>query len=316
MSHKVTIVIPIYADWPSLKDCLNSLNQHLDKRHRVLLINDSGPEAELLEKNIKKEIADWPNFEYFRNDKNLGFVKTCNKAVMGLDKTDNDILLLNSDTKVTKGFLEEMLGVLYSQKNIGTVSPRSNNANNCTIPLAAFIDKKNLKSERSYAIFQKHKDKFPRYHIMPTANGFCMLIRRSLIKKYGLFDPAFGAGYGEEVDFCQRIAQHGWLSVLSNWAFVFHLEAKSFSLETKAKLLEERRKMLQERWPKFKPAITEDIENSLLEEKKLLGKDAGTEIPYNLNRPTVTLKRLIRRNKHIHRLAQALKTRLAGPSRQ
>ncbi|MEX2014574.1 MAG: glycosyltransferase, partial [Candidatus Saccharimonadales bacterium] len=141
MSYKVTVVIPIYADWVSLKDCINSLKQHLDKRHRVMLVNDNGPKAELLEKNIRKEIANWPSFEYFRNDMNLGFVKTCNKAVMDLDKTDNDILLLNSDTKVTKDFLEEMLGVLYAQKNIGTVSPRSNNANNCTIPLAAFIDK-------------------------------------------------------------------------------------------------------------------------------------------------------------------------------
>ncbi len=310
----VTIVVPVYADWPSLSDCIESLKKFIDPKHLVMLVNDCGPEADLLEKNIKKSIKNDKRFVYFRNPENLGFVKACNRAVFELDKTNNDILLLNSDTKVTEGFLEEMLKALYAEDKIGAVSPRSNNANNCTIPLAAFVSKKDIGPEKAYMLFQKYKHKFTRIHTMPTANGFCMLIRRKLIQKYGLFDEAFGRGYGEEVDFCQRIAQHGWLSALSNWAFVYHLEAKSFSPETKAKLLEGSVKMIRERWPNFKPAITKDIEDSLLNEKKIMGKDAGREVPYDLNRTKVTIKRIIRRYPRIHKAALATRARLKQKS--
>jgi GT2 family glycosyltransferase len=306
----VTIVVPVYGDWPSLKDCIASLRRHVKQQHKVMLVNDVGPDADLIEKNVLRDIRGVDNFFYFRNPKNLGFVQNCNRAVFELDKTDNDILLLNSDTKVTSGFLEEMYKVLYSEDNIGAVSPRSNNANNCTIPLAAFISGKGIKPRKSYSLFLKYKEKFPRHHVMPTAHGFCILIRRSLIQEYGLFDEVFGKGYGEEVDFCQRIGEHGWLSSLCNRAFVYHLGAKSFSLETKAKIQETSVKIVRERWPKFKAAITVDIENSLLAERKIMGKDAGEEMPYGLSQTKVALKRLIRRSPYIYRLAKSVNRRL------
>src|SRR3990167_7245703 len=117
----VTIVVPVYADWLSLNDCINSLIEHLDSKHKVVLVNDYGPEVDSLEKNMKRSIKSLPNFEYHRNSRNLGFVKTCNRAALQLDKTNNDILLLNSDTKVTEGFLEEMLKALYAKDKIGAI---------------------------------------------------------------------------------------------------------------------------------------------------------------------------------------------------
>lgn len=310
--QKVTVVIPVYADWNSLKDCIASLKQYLVNRHKVLLVNDSGPEADELETNIKKAIVDLPNFKYYRNSKNLGFVKTCNRVVMELDKTDNDILILNSDTKVTPGYLEEMLSVLYANDKYGTVSPRSNNANNCTIPLAAFIGKKGIKPEKSYKIFQKYKNKLPRYSVAPTTHGFCMLVRRSVIKKYGLFDEGFGKGYAEENDFCMRIKRRGFISVLCNRAYVFHLEAKSFTTQEKVAMVSRNRKIIDERYPEYKPAITRFIEDTLIRERKIMGKDAGLETPYNLNKATVTAKRFIRRYPPIHRLALRIRAVLRG----
>lgn len=259
IKQKVTIVIPVYADWASLKDCIESLKKCIDfQKNKVLLINDCGPDVEYMEKSILSAITGFDGFLYYRNKKNLGFVKTCNRAVNELDETDNDILLLNSDTKVTQGFLEEMQNVLYCEKNIGAVSPRSNNATICTIPISA-IKEKGIEAARSYRLFMKYNNKFPKYSIAPTAHGFCILIRRSLIDKYGLFDTVFGKGYGEEVDFCRRIKNHGWLSAISNQSFVFHLEARSFSLETKAKLIEQSSKIINKRYPEYKQEVTSYI---------------------------------------------------------
>jgi GT2 family glycosyltransferase len=266
---KVTIIVPVYADWPSLKDCIESLKQNVDEKHSIILVNDCGPDVDTIEKNIQKSIKGHKNFSYFRNPKNLGFVKNCNRAVMQLDKSDNDIMLLNSDTKTTPGFLEQMLSVLSIDK-IGVVSPRSNNATICTFPLSVMKNDQ-VSAEQSYEMFNKFSLKFPDFTITPTGHGFCMLIRRSLIKKYGLFDEAFGKGYGEEVDFCQRIRNAGWQCVLANHAYVFHLEARSFSIEAKQKILEVNNKIIRERYPYYQKEVRDYIDTQLEAEARLIG---------------------------------------------
>lgn len=265
----VTIVVPVYGDWSSLRDCIESLKKYVGKRHRVLFANDCGPEADLIERNIKKAIKSVGHFSYVRNDKNLGFVQNCNNAVLKIDKTDNDILLLNSDTIVTKGFLEELLAVLYSSNDIGAVSPRSNNATIATIPIASTRNKGGLTPEASYNFFIKNNKNLPRYTIAPVAHGFCMLVRRELIKRYGLFDEVFGKGYGEEVDFCLRIRGHGYESAISNWAYVFHLEGRSFGLDKKAALIKESSKIILERYPSYKQEVQKYIDDAIINEEIL-----------------------------------------------
>ena len=265
----VTIVVPVYADWPSLKVCIDSIKNQLDTRlHKVLLVNDCGPEADSLEKKIQVAIKGLPNFYYFRNQKNLGYVGTCNRAVEELDKSSNDVLILTSDTEATEGFLDEMTAVLNSDPKIGTVSPRSNNATLATVPLWA-AQQKGINAKDSYAVYQKIKSRLPSYYEVPTAHGFCMLVRRSLIKKYGLFDEAFGKGYGEEVDFCRRIKKRGFKNTLANRAYVFHLEARSFGLETKAKLIEQHNKIIWERYPEYRQEVRDYMSLTVDRERKI-----------------------------------------------
>lgn len=270
--NNVTIIVPVYGDWPSLKECIESLIQNTNSAiHKVMLVNDCGPEADTIEKNIKRAIKGHDNFEYHRNKKNLGFVGNCNNAVMKLDTTDNDIVLLNSDTKTTKGFLDEMTAVLCSDDRIATVSPRSNNATICTFPLRA-IKEGGIEADQSRALFNKYSAKLPRLNEMPTGHGFCILIRRSVIKKYGLFDTTFGKGYGEEVDFCRRVKKQDWKCVLANRAYVFHLEARSFSMETKKKLIENSRKIIEQRYPEYKAEVTQYIDMALAQEARVMGQ--------------------------------------------
>lgn len=278
-ANNVTIVIPVYADWPSLKDCLDSLQKYIDDKHKILLVNDSGPEADELEKKIKQKISKLKNHEYFRNPENLGFLKTCNRAVLELDKTSNDILLLNSDTIFTENSLEEMVEILKSSTKIATVTPRTNNATLATIPLSA-AKQKGIEPDKSYEIFQEVKDKLPRYNEVPTGHGFCMLIKRSVIKKYGLFDEIFGKGYGEENDFCMRVAGHGYKNVLANRAFVFHLEARSFTLKSKSKMLEKNLEIMYSRHPEYRPAVRKYMEEALDRETAAEEKSG---ISYKLN---------------------------------
>lgn len=302
----VTVIVPVYGDLPSLKDCLASLKEHVDSnRHRVMFVNDCGPEVEAMEVYIQEAIADVDGFDYYRNPENLGFVGTCNRAVLELDDSGNDVMLLNSDTIVTKAFLEEMSATLYAAGNIGAVSPRTNNATIATVPLAAAKDK-GIKPKKSCKIFKAIKPYMPQYSLAPVAHGFCMLIRREVIERHGLFDTAFGKGYGEEVDLCMRIKEHGWESAICHRAYVFHLEAKSFTLETKSRLLTENDRIIKERYPDYSQTVKAYVEDALAQEIKAM-EAAGIVVADLEPSPW---KRLLKRNRYVYGFIQKLRAKL------
>lgn len=253
MPNNVTIVIPVYSDWPSLSVCLQSLKRYVSPFHTVMLVNDRGPQWEELEQNIKSAIEGLPNYLYYRNPENLGFVKTCNRAVFELDRSDNDVLLLNSDTAVTEGFLEEMQEVLYGAEKHGAVCPRSNQSDILSVPV--FNDSgRDIMPEESHAAWKQVKDLLPRQQVIPTGSGFALLIKRGLLKQYGLFDEVYSPGYNEENDFCQRINQYGFNILMANRAFVYHFESKSFG-DRRTKLDEDHRDILKNRYPYFSKGV-------------------------------------------------------------
>ena len=249
MERNVTIVIPVYKDWKTLQICIESIKKYVNSRHQIFLINDMSSEWEKMEREIKKSIDGCVQFHYFRNKENLGFVKTCNLAVQELDKTDNDILLLNSDTEVTEGFLEEMLYVLYAAEKHGVVCPRSNNATLLTVPVKSEL-KREISTKESYNIYEQVKGILPRQQVIPTGVGFAFLIKRDLIEQYGLFDEIYSPGYNEENDFCMRINQYGFNTLVANRAYVFHHESKSFG-QRKIKLDRDHSLILTKRFPYY-----------------------------------------------------------------
>jgi GT2 family glycosyltransferase len=252
----VTIVIPIYAHLPSLLECLESVRRNVDLSvHRVLLINDDGREADTIEARLLELIADEPSIDYVRNPKNLGFVGTCNRAVLELDNTDNDILLLNSDTVTTPGFLEELSGVLHTSPLHAAVCPRSNNATIASLPFKLRDPSVGRRASRTAEVHAELRDSLPRFSIAPVAMGFCILIRRELIREHGLFDTVFSPGYGEENDFCLRVGQKGFVSVIAHRALVFHASGVSFSGPRRDALRSSHEKILVARYPTYPATV-------------------------------------------------------------
>lgn len=259
---KTSIIVPVYGDWESLEENIKALKKHVGRfsKNSVLFVNDCGPEADQIEKNIKKLIKGRKNFGYYRNKQNLGFVKSCNNAVFNLVDQESDVLILNSDAVVTRGFLKEMSAVLYAEKNIGAVAPRSNSATIFSVPMKPEPGKQ-YSMQESYAIYKKIKRKLPRYYLSPLAHGFCILIRREVIEKYGLFDEIYGKGYGEENDFCMRIHREGWNCAVVNRAYAFHYKARSFTPEKREKMVAKNEKILDERYPEYRGLIKAYVES-------------------------------------------------------
>ena len=95
---------------------------------------------------------------------------------------------------------------------------------------------------------------------IPTAVGFCMLIRRECIEEVGVFDEdAFGRGYGEEVDFCMRAGRAGYNNLLCADTFVFHEGQVSFRASGHDRR-QAAQKVVDERYPDFQPRVQEFIQ--------------------------------------------------------
>lgn len=259
-NSSVSVIVPVYGDWSSLAECIDSLKVNVLPPNKVILVNDRGPEYQNIEKKIKKSIAGLSNFEYYLNDVNLGFLQNCNKAVTEYDKTSNDIILLNSDTKPTEGFIEELRAVAYSDRKIATVCPRSNEATIASMPMRLKDVRHRPTSIESYNIFKRFSSMLPRYYIAPVSVGFCFYVKREVIVKHGLFDEIYKKGYGEEDDFCMRMNELGYISAIANRAFVFHQGARSFTPALRSKLANENTQVLLKRFPFFSEIVRKYLE--------------------------------------------------------
>jgi len=256
MRNPVTVVVPVYGDLPSLLGCVESLKLTVDQQiDSVLLVNDCGPDADAIEAALLAAIENEPGFRYERNPRNLGFVGNCNRAALELDLTDNDILLLNSDTVTTPGFIEELSSVLHSAPEHGIVCARSNNATIASLPFRLRDPRAGRNVERTLAVHEALRDSLPRFSVAPVSMGFCFLVRRALITEYGLFDEIFAPGYGEENDFCLRMRSHGFLSLIAHRALVLHVGGLSFMPTRRAQLRNAHERILTARHPGYTEAV-------------------------------------------------------------
>ena len=247
---KCDIIIPIYNAYDCLEPCIESVIKNTDlKNNRLILIDDKSPDERvipLLEMYGKKE-----NIIFLKNEVNLGFVGTVNKGMKY--SNENDVLLLNSDTEVTKDWLKKIQKCAYTNERIATVTPLSNNATLASVPNMFKVNElpKNVTLDKMSEYVEKAASNEPIE--LPTGHGFCIFIKRSALNKVGFFDEvAFGKGYGEENDFCYRCIINGMMNVLCDNVYILHKESQSFK-ESKIKLIEQGLEKLDERYPDIKP---------------------------------------------------------------
>lgn len=256
MSQPIDVIIPVYNAYEDICLCLDSVLRTTSGPDRVILIDDCSPDPRIkhyfdaLEKNGDTRLM------LLRNTSNLGFVGTVNR---GMDLGRNDVILLNSDTVVTPGWIDKIRRCAESDMKIGTITPFSNNAEICSFP--NFCEENSLPPGMSAEDVNRAIESaaFPLYPDIPTAVGFCMYIRRALLDKIGLFDAeTFRLGYGEENDFCMRAVAAGWRNVLCDDTYILHTGSRSFDSKKQA-LTEQNMQRLLAKHPDYMKRVMDFI---------------------------------------------------------
>ena len=257
VARRVLIAIPFYKNEDLVQSVVGSLMDCAADiaaiGGEIVMFDDSPdyqPLSQALEAILPKAQALFP-CRLVRNATNLGFVKTMNRAVADAVARKADLILLNSDTVVHPGALTEMARVARLDPMIAFVNPRSDNATLATLPAGHRVSKREAGFD--IAPYAALAAKLPDFSYVPTAVGFCMLIRWHILAEFGGFDEIFGAGYNEENDLVMRAGRCGYRAVLANKAFVQHESERSFSIADVPKANWERtnRAILDARYPEY-----------------------------------------------------------------
>ncbi len=256
----IDIVIPLYksADLvESLLASLRNVSADLERlRCSVFAINDSpnDPDLQACLPGAIRRVSELAPCELLTNSRNLGFVASVNLALRRAVERRHDVILLNSDTIVTRGAFAELQRVAYLDPMTGFVSPRSNNASLCSLPLQE--DFRRMDFEKSHQQFLELSRFLPDFHFVPTAVGFCLFIKLEILEEFGFLDEAYGKGYDEENDFVMRANRCGYRAALANHAWVYHVGGASFSQTPEGNVHKEKNvALLNQRYPEFKANV-------------------------------------------------------------
>lgn len=219
----LTVGIPVFNAPDALAACLETVARHTPRGHPVLVLDDASDDPAI--PGIMARHRHRPGWHFERARENRGFVASANRIMAA---AAGDVVLLNSDTLVTRGWLEALIRCAASDSRIATVTPFSNNAEICSFPRFCAAHPVPADPDRvAAAIARAGAPVYPR---IPTAVGFCMLLRRVVLDDIGYFDAeSFGRGYGEENDYCMRAAAADYVHVLCDDAYVAHRGGASFA---------------------------------------------------------------------------------------
>ena len=208
---KVAIITLTYNKLDkATKPYIDSLYQHTDENLFDLVIVDNASSDGT--KEFLDEIKDThKNITVIKNNENLGYSKGNNIGInFVLDKEYEYIALLNNDILLTPNWLEDTIKGFEIDEQLGLLSPRNN-------------EKCKLTAENYLAGYKKYLSKFKaklKYVVTPFFS--CVLIKKEVFKKIGIFDEAYSPAFWEDDDLSIRAMYAGYSCAYLNSAFIFH----------------------------------------------------------------------------------------------
>ena len=249
---KITIVIPNKDHCEDLKRCVTSiLEKSSYDNYEIIIVENNSTSDEVfryydeLRKNALIRIVTYQGeFNYSRINN------------LGVSKADGDyVILLNNDTQViTLNWMEELL--MYAQReDVGAVGAKLYYGDR-TIQHAGVVI--GLGAHRTaghthYGVSANNLGYMGRlcYAQNVTAvTGACLMVKKRIYEEAGGLDESFAVSLND-VDFCLRLREAGYLNVFTPFAELYHFESVSRGLDDqgeKAVRYNEESERFREKW--------------------------------------------------------------------
>ena len=228
---RVDVIVCVKDQLDVTRPCLESVIRCSTVPMRLIVVDDGSRR----ETRAFLESLAFPNVSLHRNPRTLGYTRAANVG-LALGSSPYRVLL-NSDTQVTRGWLERLLRCMEASPDTAIVGPVSNRASYQSVPrvvegggwapnplsveLGAWSEVVAALAARAYPE-------------VPNVTGMCWMVRADALKALGAFDESFSPeGYGEENEFARRAEAAGFRCRIADDCYVFHHGGRSFGSRTR-----------------------------------------------------------------------------------
>lgn len=223
----VSIIIPNKDSIQDLNKCISSVLKSTYNNYEIIIVENNSENKGTFDFYNKLE----------ENNKNVHVVKYEEKG-FNFSKINNFgrkfakgeyILLLNNDVEViNENWIEEMLGICQ-QKNVGIVGAKLLYPDNSVQHAGVIIGIGGVAGH----IHKNIKDSDPGYFSRAViVNNFsavtaaCLLVKTNIFDEVGGLDETLEVAFND-VDFCMKVRNKGYLVVYTPFAKLHHFESKS-----------------------------------------------------------------------------------------
>lgn len=219
---KVSIIILNWNGTKWLSQFLPSVIATTYSNHEVILVDNGSTDD-----SIAFTQQHFPSVRIIALDQNYGFTLGNNLALPHIDTPY--YVLLNSDVEVTPNWLEPLVEMMESDKQIAAIQPKIRKFAQKTHfeyagAAGGYLDKFAYPfcRGRVFDTLEEDKGQYEDAQEIFWATGACCMIRKEVTDKIGLFEPSFFA-HMEEIDFCWRAKNHGYKIFCEPKSIVYHV---------------------------------------------------------------------------------------------
>lgn len=264
----VSIIIPVYNQLPFTLACIDALLSHATRyRFEILIGDDASSDATSLA--LATPIR---GVRHVRHEANLGFVRNCN-ATAALAR-GRYVVMLNNDTQVLPGWLDELIGTLESNPDIGLAGSKLVFPDGRLQECGGIV----WRDGSAWNFGRLQDPRRPEFCYMRDTDyvsGASIALPRDLWRELGGFDELFVPAYAEDVDLAFRIRARGLRTVVQPLSQLLHFEGISSGTDitqgAKAYQVENLKK-LHERWQTTLQAHRDNADRPELEKERQVAR--------------------------------------------
>lgn len=203
--------------------CVESIFAHGSALAFEVIVVDNGSDADVGAWLRTVEGAH-ANVRHLRFAEPIGFAPAVNAGAAAA--TGDALIVLNSDTIVTAGWMDHLHRALMADPSLGAVSPTTNHAGEPAQMDYGTID---LGPTRAMAAAGANTREPYVLHLPQRITFFCVALRRAVWERFGGLDESYKVGNYEDDDLCLRLRMGGYRLGVALHVFVYHHNNATFT---------------------------------------------------------------------------------------
>lgn len=233
---KIAIVILNWNGEKLFPEFLPSIIRHSQEENIEIIVADNGS----TDRSIEVLKKDFPEISVLDLKCNYGFALGYNMALRQISA--DYFVLVNSDVKVSEGWIKPCIQQMENDKMIAAVQPKvlsyhQPDSFEYAGAAGGFIDKYGYPFCRGRILNHVEKDEhqYDEQGEIFWATGACMFVRAKVFTESGGFDHDFWA-HMEEIDLCWRLKNQGYKITYEPKSVIWHLGGGTLSYGSPRKI--------------------------------------------------------------------------------